>query len=138
MTMEMFARAAKVKLRFDIPGGYISTEDLWDLSLEDLNSLCKSLNKKIKEFEEEDFLEGPKSGERTIKLKFKIVLNVLEAKKAHKEKCEKVVERKAKKQRILEIIEKKQGESLEGKSEDELKSILDDLDDPEDDVEDID
>ena len=138
MAMEMFEKASKLKLRFETSAGNLSTEDLWDLSLESLNSLAKSLNKQIKEIDEEDFLKVAKTGERIIKLKFKIVIHVLETIKLALDKHVKAIERKAQKQRILEIIAKKQDESLEGKSEDELKGILDSFDAPEEDVEDVD
>ncbi len=120
----MFEKASRLKLRFQSSKGNLSTEDLWDLNLQQLNTVAKSLNKKLKESEEDDFLEEKSEEDTITKLKFDIVLSVLETKKnenkLHREESKKRVE----KQKILEILAKKQDESLENMSEEDLKKEL--------------
>jgi hypothetical protein len=124
----MFEKASRLKLRFETSKGILFVEDLWDLSLTDLNKIAKSYNKTIKESEEEDFLREVTKEDKVTKLKFDIVLHILTIKKEEKEAAAKREEKKAKKQKILEILAKKQDETLEGKSEEELLKELEELD----------
>lgn len=132
--MSMFEKAMRLKLRIDTNRGALCAEDLWDLPLEELNSIAKSLNKKLKEAEEEDFLKDSPRVNRKLKLSFDIVLHILTTKKAEADAKEKAAERRAKKQKLLALLEKKQDEGLEGMSETKLKKMINELsDDTEDD-----
>lgn len=123
----MFEKASRMKIRFLTNKGWLTVEDLWDLSLKDLNTLAKKLNKEIKELEEEDFLEVVNNNDASLKLSFDITLHILNTKKAENEKKREAAARKEKKEKILSIIAKKQDESLENMSEDELRKALEDL-----------
>jgi len=94
----MFEKASKIKLRFPSSKGMLTTEDLWDLSLQQLNGLAKDLNKKVKESAEHDFLEVKSDSDTITKLQFDIVIQVL--------------------------TKKKQDAALENLSEEELKKLL--------------
>lgn len=120
----MFEKASRLKLRFSTTKGYMSVEDLWDLSLANLNAMAKALNKAIKAEEEEDFLKAAKATSTELKLSFDIVLHVLNTKKAEQDAREAAADNAAKKAKLLEILEKKQDASLEGMSEDELKAQI--------------
>jgi hypothetical protein len=123
----MFEKAAKMKLRFPSSRGNLTVEDLWDFTLKDLNSIAKGLNKKIKSMDEEDFLEDISKEDGVIKLKFDIVLHVLNTKKEENKIKRDITVKKEKKEKILSIIEKKQDASLENMSEEELKKALEEL-----------
>jgi len=123
----MFERASKLKLRFQAAKGYLATEDLWDLTKVQLNSLAKSLNRDLKESEEEDFLEEKSEEDTITKLKFDIVRHVLEIKKAEYKEMKADIERKSERQRILAILAKKQDQALEDLSEEELRKKLDEM-----------
>ena len=123
----MFERASREKLRFQAAKGYLSTEDLWDLTKVQLNSLAKSLNRELKESEEEDFLEEKSKEDVITKLKFDVVLHILEIKKAEYKELKAEVERKAEKQKLLALIEKKQNQALEELSEDELRKKYEEI-----------
>jgi len=123
----LFEKASRLKLLFNAGKGLVSTEDLWDLSLKELNAIAKTLNKELKETAEEDFL-GEKSKEDTLtKLRFDIVLHILNTKKDEKKNREEAQERKAERERILSIIERKDNESLENMSKEDLLKKLDEL-----------
>lgn len=120
----MFEKASKIKLRFPSSKGMLTTEDLWDLSLQQLNSLAKDLNKKVKESAEPDFLEVKSDSDTITKLQFDIVIQVLTKKKEEGTARAEAAANKAKNARILELIGKKQDAALENLSEEELKKLL--------------
>ena len=125
----MFEKSARLKLRFDSPMGTLTSEDVWDMPLTGLNTMAKSLNKKVKEIEEEDFLESEENkGIVEAKLKFDIVLHVLRTKQAENKAAMEAETRKETKQKILAILEKKKDEGLESKTEEELHEELKKLD----------
>lgn len=120
----MFEKASKLKLRFNVARGNISTEDLWDLSLQDLNIVAKALSRRLKQDQEEDFLEEKSTEDTITKLKFDLVIHVLDVKKEEKNDRESASERKVQKQKLMGILSKKQDESLEELSEKELKKKI--------------
>ncbi len=123
----MFEQASRLKLRFNTDKGYLSAEDLWDLSLYHLNRLAKSLNKVIKESAEEDYL-GETSAEDVIaKLQFNLVLHILEVKKAEVKARKEASSRKAEREKIMGVLAKKQDDALETLSEEDLKKKLEEL-----------
>lgn len=129
--MNMFEKASKQKLRFESNRGMLTVEDLWDLPLKhrsglDLDTLAKGLNRQIKEQEEESFVVKASSTSTTLKTKFDIVKHIIDVRLAEKEKAEEAAAKKAKKDKIMEVIARKEDQSLENLSVEELKSMLDD------------
>lgn len=125
----MFEKASRLKLRFDSDKGLLHVEDLWDLPLQGLNVIAKGLNKELKSSEEEDFLEEKSAGDRIIKLKFDIVLHIIKTKKSEAEKRADASEKRARKEKLMNILEKKQDAGLEEKSEKDLIKEIKDLED---------
>ena len=124
---KMFETAGRIKLRFNTCKGMLNTEDLWVLSLEDLNTVAKSINKLLKDQKEEDFLKEQTEADAKTALAFEIVIHVLDTKKAEVAAREQLADRKVKKAKLLALLEKKQDEGLEGLSEKELKKQIDAL-----------
>lgn len=127
----MFEKASKLKLRFTSTAGLLETEDLWDLPLRgyplSLNEIAKKVNRALKDTEEEDFVGVKATGYSADELRLDILKHIITVKKANAEKAEKSAETKAKKQRILTILEEKADDSLKGKSETELRELLDEI-----------
>jgi hypothetical protein len=123
----IFEKATRMKLRFTTTKGKLITEDLWDLNLKQLNTLAKSLNKELKESKESDFLEEENKEDIVLKLKFDIVLYILNTKKAELNEHKDFVLKKANKAKLLDILAKKQDAALENLSEEELKKKIDEL-----------
>lgn len=123
-----FEKAARLKLRFNSSRGLLSVEDLWDLQLQELNSLAKALKKTLKEAEEEDFLEDVSAEDVITKIKFDLVLYILNTKKEENKARLMAKENKAKREKILELIASKQDEEQKGKSIEELQAELAKLD----------
>ena len=73
----LFEKASKMKLRFSTTKGVLSTEDLWDLSLESLDKIAKNLYKQIKESEEISFISEKSSEDTLASMKLEIVKFVI-------------------------------------------------------------
>lgn len=124
----MFEIATKKKFRFPFRG-IISTEDLWDLSLTDLDAIYKTLNAQKKAKADEDSLLSTKTNEDIeLNLKIDIVKHIVSVKL--EEKAAKDAERakRVQKQKIMSILAEKEDEALHGKSIEELQKMLGDLD----------
>lgn len=120
----MYKEALQKKLRFKTNKGMITTEDLFDLSLQNLNTLAIMLDKKISEVPKKSFIEELQAEENDDELRFSIVKDVINIKlKARKDNIDKA-QADAQKKRILEILAKRNDEELEKKSTEELRAML--------------
>jgi hypothetical protein len=124
----MFEQATRQKLRFEFRG-LISVEELWDLSLSNLNKIYKQEKAKLKEMtNDEDSLLDVKSTEsKQLELKIEIIKHVFNTLKAEKEKEELRKANSEKKQKILELIQNKKNKEFEEKSIEELEKELEEL-----------
>src|SRR5690349_6551561 len=124
---KLFEKASRDKVRFQVKVGVISTEDLWELSLESLNTIAKSLNKQVKEAAEEDFITTRSKSNAELDLKFEIVKYIIGVKLAEKAEKAARLEKAEKKAKIQGLIDKKQDEVLSAKSVEELQKELAEL-----------
>ena len=123
----MFEQATRLKMRFPFRG-LVSVEDLWDLSVRDLDSVFKILNSELKQTKEESLLDVKTKEDAELQLKIDIVKHIVEIKLAEEDLRLKAMERREQKQKILEVLSAKQDESLQGKTVEELEAMLDELD----------
>ena len=123
----IFEYATRNKVRFSFRG-LISVEDLWDLSLTNLDSIYKELNKQSKQSEEESLLNIKTQEDELLNVQIEIVKHIVSVKLAEKEAREKATVKKAQKQKIMSIIAAKQDEALQNSSIDDLQKMLDELD----------
>lgn len=121
--VNMFEAATRNKLRFPYKG-QISVEDMWDLPLPALDSIFKTLNSQMKQVKEESLLSIKSKADETLELQIEIVKYIVSVKLADKEAKEKAAEKAAQKKRIMEIIAKKQDESLQNASLEDLQKML--------------
>ena len=120
----MYKEALQKKLRFKTNKGMITTEDLFDLSLQNLNTLAIMLDKKISEATKKSFIEELPAEENDDELRFSIVKDVINVKlKARKDNINKA-QIDARNKRIAELIAKKEDEALENKSIEELRAMI--------------
>lgn len=127
MTTNIFEYAVRNKIRFPFKG-MISVEDLWDLSLTNLDSIYKTLNKQVKQSEEESLLSTKTSVDTELEVQIAIVKHIVSVKLAEKEAAEKASAKKEQKQKIMSIIATKENEALQNSSIDDLKKMLENLD----------
>jgi hypothetical protein len=117
----------KNKYRFEFKG-LISAEDLFDLKLDDLDLIYKSLKKEQNDLQGDSLLkisDNPKLNE--IAAKLEVVRYVFNLKQAEAEANRNALANKAKKQKILSIINDKQDQELSEKSVEELRELYDSL-----------
>lgn len=127
-TEKIFEFATRNKVRFPFKG-MISVEDLWNLSLTNLDSIYKTLNKQVKQSEEESLLSTKASVDTELEVQIAIVKHIVSVKLTEKEVAEKASAKKAQKQKIMSIIATKENEALQNSSIDDLKKMLDELGD---------
>lgn len=123
---KMFEIATRTKMRFPFRG-MVSVEDLWDLSVRDLDSIFKTLNSQVKKSQEESLLTTKTKEDETLFIQIEIVKHIVKTKLDEAEIAKQSKELKEKKQKIMEIIAAKQDESLHNASIDELQAMLDNL-----------
>lgn len=124
----IFEYAVRNKIRFPFKG-LISVEDLWDLSVANLDSIYKVLNKQIKDSEEESLLSAKTNVDTELEVQIAIVKHIVSVKLAEQVTREKAAAKKAQKQKIMSIIAAKEDEELQNSSVDDLRKMLDELDD---------
>lgn len=107
--------------------GVLSVEDLWDLSLEQLDPIAINLNKRLKESQTESFIKTRTKDTTELELKFNIVKHIIDVKLQEQEERIVAAEKKAKRQKILDLMAKKQDAELESKSYEELAKELEAL-----------
>lgn len=122
--MDNFKLASQQKLRFHTTKGTLTTEQLWDLSLEDLDNLAVALEADLEKSQKKSFLV--KSSEKNIiaKLKFDIVLDVLNTRIEDSNKALAERERKEHNSKILKYLEAKRDQKMKDLTEEELEKLL--------------
>lgn len=125
----IFEQASRLKLRFTMSKGVVSTEDLWDLRMEDLDTIAIALNKQIKDSSEVSFIKRRTTANKTLELAFEVVKYIIEVRIAEKEAKQASAERASKRAKLQELIDKKQESALEGKSIEELQAEMNALED---------
>jgi len=130
----MFEKANRLRLRFDSCKGKLSTEDLWDMPLTsrdgfDLDTVAKSVNKHIKNLEEESFVNiKPSSMSSVYNLKLDVLKHIIGVRVNDLKSKEESALKKERKEKILSIIAEKQDSSLKEKTLEELTAELKELD----------
>ena len=125
---KMFEYAVRNKVRFPFKG-LISVEDLFDLSLTNLDSIYKTLNKQVKQSKEESLLNTKTTVDKELDVQIAIVKHIVAVKLAEQEAREKASAKKEQKQKIMAIIASKQDEALQNSSVEDLQKMLDELGD---------
>lgn len=127
--MNNFEKATRLRLRFETSRGNLNVEDLWRLPLAELDKLAIALNKQLKESSEESFIKAKSKDNKLLELRFDIVKHIIETLLSEDEEKKKAVDKRAKREQLLELIAKKKNQELEGKSLEELEAELTKLED---------
>lgn len=123
----IFEYATRNKVRF-IYKGSVSVEDLWDLSVTELDKVFKTLNSQRKQSKEESLLNTKSKEDEIVDVQIAIVKYIVAVKLAEKEAKEKAAENKAKKQKIMAIMAARDEKALENASDEDLQKMLAELD----------
>jgi hypothetical protein len=139
-----FEQASREKLRFSCPRGVLSVEDLWDLPLvnngkvantaagpqahTNLDDIAKALYKELKDNDESmSFVRPAQQSNAQLQLKFDIVKHIIDVKVAERDAAAVLAEKAKKKQKLMELISRKQDAALEDAPLEDLQKMLTDL-----------
>lgn len=123
----MYKKAAQQRLRFDTDKGKLTVEDLFHLSLQQLNEVGKELRKVVKESEEESLIGETSNQASVAKLKFDIVVDIINTKKEERAAAATAATNKALKQELLAELEARQKNSLKSLSDEDLQRKIAEL-----------
>lgn len=123
---KMFEVATRKKFRFPFKGS-ISVEDLWDLSLQQLDSIFKTLNSQQKQAKEESLLAVRTAEDEDLALKIEIIKHIVFVKQAEVNEAVRAKEVKDQREKIMAILADKQDQDLRSKSPEELQAMLNQL-----------
>lgn len=124
--MNIFERAVREKTRFNFKGS-ISVEELWDLSLANLDTIYGNLEAELEALPKKSLLSSNSNERDEIEFKQEIIKYIVETKKIEIATKETERANSAKKQMLLNILEKKKNESYENMSVEELTALINSL-----------
>jgi hypothetical protein len=124
---DLFLAASRRQLRFTTSRGHITTEDLWSLSLQSLNSIGQFVIANLKPGTE-SLLENPDEratqAEEDEKLRLEIIKAVIKIKQDENKAKLAESTKASQRQFIKELLEKKKIGAMESMSEEELQAQL--------------
>lgn len=120
-----FEKASRVKLRFATSQGSLTTEDMWQLSLNDLNTIAKGVNKQLRDEGEESFLSTAtkKAGSQN-DLRLEIIKHIIGVRESELADSKVRAENRAKLARLEELAANKEDEEFTKKSLDEINAEI--------------
>lgn len=123
--MSIFEKAVRNKLRFESSKGWLTVEDLWDLSLNSLDTVAKKVNKQLRDSHEESFLTAAKpSSNKTLELQLEILKHVIQVKEEEDKKRKTRAEKQAQLTQLRELAALKAGEALAAQSLEDLQKMI--------------
>ena len=123
----MYKKALRTKLRFSTTKGKLTTEDLFDLSLVDLNNLAIALDKKLSETPRKSFISDIAPDTQEDELRFNIVKDILTLKLVERNAAQNAKAKAAEQAQLMEILHRKKNEALENLSVAEIEAKLAEL-----------
>ncbi len=121
--MKMFEIATRMKYRFTYKG-QLSVEDLWDLSLEALDTIFKNLNKEIKASAEESLLNTKTKATEEIENKIEIIKYIVVTKQAEAKARLDAKAKREKLAKLYELKERAENKTLENMSVAEIENMI--------------
>ena len=132
--MNLFEQASRDKLRFSTNKGDLTVEQLWDLPLQStrgglsLDAVARSVNAKLKAVSEESFVSTTNNPEKAAHERaLDILKHIIAVRQEENAQKRTEAERKAEKERLLSLLDKKRDEVLGQLSEDDIKARLAEL-----------
>ena len=118
-----FKIATRKKYRFPYKG-IINIEDVWDLSVEELDSIYKALTREAKKNKEESLLAKKSEGEQDIDNMIELVKHIVSVKQ--QEAADRIIaaQKRERNQEIMGIIKDKENQKLKESSIEDLYKML--------------
>ena len=131
--MNLFEIASREGYRFDSVKGALTVEDLWALPLTtrangaSLDSVAKQINSQLKTSVEESFVTQKTNADTTLTNKLELVKYIISVRMEEANVAKVRADKAQEKAKILEILARKQEQSLENSSEEDLLAKLAEL-----------
>ena len=130
----MFEKATRLGFRYPSVRGALTTEDLWKMSLEstndfNLDAVAVELDEEVSKLGSKSFVKKATTDTRHAAERLDIVKHIIAIKVKAKEAAALAKDKKAKREKILNLIADKQDEELKGKSQEDLLKELAELED---------
>lgn len=126
MEKNLFEIATRNRYRFNYKG-VMTVEDLWSLRVEDLDAIFKMLNRQKKTADEDSLLATKSAEDQDLANKIDIVRYIVSVKLAEAADRVSAAEKKAQRDKILEIVAKKKDKVLEDMGIEDLMKKLEEL-----------
>lgn len=125
----MYKQLIKDKVRFTTAKGLLSLEQLFTLSINELDTLAVSLQEAYeKSNTKKSFIEKRTTKDKSLKMQLDVVLDIMQDKIEEAEVAKTKAENKLRNQKIREIIAEKKDAELASMSVSKLESLLVDED----------
>ena len=124
--VNIFEIATRNQFRFAFKG-MINSEDLWQLSPRDLDTIFKTLNSQLRQIKEESLLETKSMEDQILDVKIQIVKHIFNIKQEEEKLRVEAKQNKEKKQKLMEILASKQDQDLLDKSAEDIQKMIDEL-----------
>lgn len=122
----LFVMATRRKFRFPFKG-MISVEDLWDLSVKNLDTIFKALNAEARQANEDSLLATKSTADKELESKIEIIKFIVKVKQDEAAQRMVAAANKEQQRRIDEIIAAKQDQKLQDMSIEDLIAMRDSL-----------
>lgn len=122
MNENIFEIASKEKYRYPFKG-LVTTEDLWDLRVEDLDAIYKNLNAQKKRADEDSLLSAETTEDQTLTRKIAIVKYVFAAKKKQAEDALNARAAALQRKKLDDLIASKKDANLAAMSIEDLEKM---------------
>jgi hypothetical protein len=126
MTENIFEKATRLNVRFEYKG-QIMLEDLWDLSLEALDSIYAKLEASSKRSSEGSLLKTRKAEDKLTDLKLEIVKHVFEVKQEEETNRKALAKKRQQKEFLKGVIEQKQNQQILDMPIEQIQEMMDGL-----------
>ena len=127
MSENIFEKATRLNVRFEHKG-LIGLEDLWELSLEALDSIYTKLMASAKRSNEESLLKTRKSEDKLTDLKIEIVKHIFEVKQEEEANRKLLAKKRQQKDFLKGVLEQKQNQAVLDMPIEKIQEMLDGLD----------
>lgn len=122
--MDVYKKAVQLAVRIETPKGHLSAEQLFQLSINELDDLAVKLEEAYKGSAKKSFVQKKSEKSDLAKLKFDLVLDVLNTKVEIMDAAAQKAENEAHNEKIMQLIVEKKDEELKGKSVKDLTKML--------------
>lgn len=134
MSQNIFEQAARQKVRFQSTKGELTVEQLWDLPLTsktgfDLATIGKATHRALRDMADESFVvvTKPDSAQARLELQMAIIKHIITVKQDEADEREAAARKAQERERLTEILAKKQDAALESLSVEELQARINGL-----------